>query len=607
MKKNIIIRMTAAFIAIVLLFQLASCESYPRKILRDEDNCNTRTIILLKKGEPRCNLSVSGEVMEQLLNENKELLDKMARYFNLLSDDSVDSNIIYINSRISKYMEGFTAYDKNTYIKAKNNLKMDLLNLLKYRDYYVSVEEESILVVCNSVSMTINVLETMYDKYFSQGVEQNGDYIITVPRYGIYNGTYLKGVGIAGTPIKDYSIVYPSLINSSEGCVAAKYLYDYLYENCGISIPLLLSDDTENVSNKYEIIVGDTSKKVCAEYYDKKPGLGDYKVIQEDNSLYILGGSDWAMQYAIDIFIRDYFSKELSIPEGYTISGNIYGKYLFEKYTGSNLRIISQNIWNNDANSAVWKAAGLNCSLSSRLKGFATVFMAYNPDIICLQESKNRDKVNEMIAMMNNQGRSYKLITGVGRMNYTPVIYNTDTLTLIKAGYSKFGDSGASESKSFTWAYFKHKQTGKCFIAVSTHLWWMSLMMNPFSGEVRQSQFEKIIDCVDKLLEQYNCPCFVVGDMNCNINTDEYQFALKSGFTDCYDIAEEFADNVSGRFECSQSIYSNQPQVGSYKNAIDHALVKNIGNSRVISYDYITPNFFGKLSDHAPLCLDICL
>ena len=607
MKRNIIIRAAVTLMAIVLLFQLASCESYPRKILSDEGSSNAHNIVLLKNGEPRCNLSISNKIMDRLLNENQDLLNKVSRYFNVLSDDSVDSNIIYINSRISKYMEGFTAYDKNTYIEAKKNLKMDLLNQLQYRDYYVAVEEKSVLIVCGSANMTIQVLRTIYEEYFSQGVDHNEKYIITVPREGIYNGTYLKGVGVAGNPIRDYSIVYPSLIYYSEGNTAAKYLYDYLYENCGVSLPLVVNDGKGNVYNKYEIIVGNTSKNICTEYYEKKPALSDYKVIQSKDNLYIMGGSDWAMQYAIDIVIRNYFSKELSIPEGYTISGNTYGECIFEKYTGANLRIISQNIWNNDINSTVWKAAGLDCSLSSRLKSFATVFMSYDPDILCMQEIKHHDKLNEMIDIMNQEGRNYALITASSKVNYTPLIYNTDTVTLVESGYHRFGYGSDSQSKSFTWGYFKHKETGKYFIAISAHLWWMNIKQNPNSVKFRQRQLKEISDFVDKLVEQYNCPCFVAGDMNCTIGTDEYKSAMQNGFTDCYDIATEFADNSSGRFACNQFVYSNQPRVGSYKNAIDHALVKNIGDAKVISYDYVTPNFFGKLSDHSPLCLDISL
>lgn len=607
MKRNIIIRAAAAFMTIVLLFQLASCESYPRKILSDEGSSNAHSIVLLKNGEPRCNLSISKKIMDRLMNENQELLNNVMSYFNVLSDDSVDSNIIYINSHISRYMNGFTAYDKNTYIEAKKNLKMDLINQIKYRDYYVSVEDKSVLIVCGSANMTIQVLETMYEEYFSKGVEYNEKYIITVPRNGIYNGAYLKGVGVAGNPIRDYSIVYPSLMYSSEGNTAAKYLYDYLYESCGISLPLVVNDDKANVYNKYEIIVGNTSKNICTEYYDKKPALSDYKIMQSNNNLYIMGGSDWAMQYAIDIVIRNYFSKGLSIPKDYTIIGNIYGKCLFEKYTGANLRIISQNIWNNETNSTVWKNAGLDCSLSSRLNSFATLFMSYDPDILCIQEIRNHDNLNKMISIMNHEGRNYKLITGSSRINYTPLIYNADAIKLIKSGYHEFDYGSDKKSKSFTWGYFKHKETGKYFVAISTHLWWKNTDKNSNSVKFRKDQLQEISDFVDKMVKKYNCPCFVVGDMNCTISTYEYKSALKNGFTDCYDIATEFADNSSGRFVCNQFVYSNQPRVGSYKNAIDHALVKNIGDSKVIAYDYVTPNFFGKLSDHAPLCLDIGL
>ncbi len=607
MKRNIIFRASALIVVMFLLMQFVSCESYPRKILSDEGDGESQTIVLLKDGEPRCNLVVSTEVMDKLLSENQNTLNKITRYFNILSDDSVDSNIIYINSHISKYMEGFTAYDKNTYIDAKKNLKMDLLNQLKYRDYYIAVEDKSMLVVCGSSAMIFEVLQTLYDEHITRGVEKDGKYMINAPRVGIYNGSYLKGVGIAGNPIRDYSILYPSVIYSSEGGKAAKYLYDYFYENCGVDLPLMFNDSSMGRDNQYEIIVGKSQKNLSSSYYSKKPELSDYKIVQSEDKLYIMGGSDWSMQYAMDIVIRNYFSQGLSIPENYTLSGTTYGEYLFEKYSGSNLRIMSQNIWNNDVNTPVWSAVGLDCSLSSRLKSFSNVFMSYNPDVICFQEIKHHKDLDKLLQMMNNKGRNYEMITCKKKVNYTPLVYNAATLTLIDSGYHKFGYGSDSSSKSYTWGYFKHNETGETFVAISTHLWWMNTSQNRNSVKYREKQLNEISTHIDKLIEKYDCPCFVAGDFNCRVGDSEYIASLKNNFADCYDIATDFADNTSGLFSCNPFVYSNQPRVGSYKNAIDHAWVKNIKDSKVIAYDYVTPNFYGKLSDHSPICLDISL
>lgn len=605
MKMNIIFRIAAVFTAIILLLQFVSCESYPRKILSDEGDSEAQAVVLLKDGERRCNLAVSTNVMERLKSDKKKLLDELTPYFNIISDDLVDSNIIYINSSISRLMDGFTAYDQNTYVEAKKNLPMDVLNQLMYRDYYVFVEEKSILVVCGSATMIFEVIQTLYDEYISQGVEEKGKYIMNLPQIGIYSGNYLKGVGIAGNPIKNYTIVYPSLIYSSEGSTAAKYFYEYFYENCGVSLPMTYNDNSKKI--EYEIVVGNTSKSVCRQYYSIERQLGSYRVVQSGKKLYIMGGSDWALQYAMDILIHNYFAQGLSIPENYTISGSIYGRCIFEKYAGANLRIMSQNIWGNYNNTPVWMAAGLDCSISARLKGFANVFMAYNPDVICFQEVNRSEKIIELLNMMEQKGQNYEFIDCGRSVNYTPLAYNTDTLTLVDSGEHKFEYGSDMGSKAYTWACFTHNKTRETFVVMSTHLWWMNLQQNGNSVDYRQRQLKEISDKIDKLIEEYKCPGFVLGDFNCNISSTEYKSSLENGFTDCYNIATEFADNVSGRFVCNQYFYSNQPSIGTYKKAIDHALVKNIGDSEVVSYDYITPNFFGKLSDHAPLCLDIKL
>ena len=110
----------------------------------------------------------------------------------------------------------------------------------------------------------------------------------------------------------------------------------------------------------------------------------------------------------------------------------------------------------------------------------------------------------------------------------------------------------------------------------------------------------------ENLRKKYNCPCFVMGDMNCNSQSKEFKSLLNLGFLDCYSEASEFARNSSGRFICNIERFSYRVNNGTYiKNALDHIVVSNLKKNQILVYDYVTPNFFGKLSDHAPVYIDV--
>ena len=126
------------------------------------------------------------------------------------------------------------------------------------------------------------------------------------------------------------------------------------------------------------------------------------------------------------------------------------------------------------------------------------------------------------------------------------------------------------------------------------------------SSDIRISQMKILNKQANELIEEYGCPCFIMGDFNCNTVSREFGVLEKLGFTDCHSIAEDYASNECGRYVCNASKFSYKQNAGTYKkNALDHILVKNLKKAKVLYYDYVTPNFYGKLSDHAPVYIDV--
>jgi Exonuclease III len=497
---------------------------------------------------------------------------------------------------------------------SKELLNDDKVKSLKYGDYVIKTDEEDgISIVCGSLDSVLDALNYFLSEYIQMGTSDEGKYLIDIPDSAVHVGHYLR-CSIADKPVEKYSIAYYCDKQYYDSRENASYLKNYILKNFGFE---LLTGET-SVVNKLEnkIVLGKTNLEVSKRFYSEKYDIMDYEIVQQGSNLFIMGGSDWAIRYAIDYLIDNFFSKERSIPRGFSTKGNFSGQQIFPMYGDSEIRIMSNNVWDYNDNTIAWRDYGENCFSLYRFKNMAKAYLAYSPDIISLQELNMRTAIsNGMQSEINLFGKQYRYVdrfssgyaAGCEERNCTPVLYNSETLTLLAAGEKQYPREGNNlQSKSYTWGYFEKKDTGFRFLVFSTHLWWKSDKSRKGSSDIRINQMMILNEKVDELIEMYSCPCFVMGDFNCNITSREFGEFEKLGFKDCHSIAEDYASNECGRFVCNRTRFSYKQNAGTYKkNGIDHIMVKNLKNAKVLCYNYVTPNFYGKLSDHAPVYIDV--
>lgn len=478
---------------------------------------------------------------------------------------------------------------------------------LKYKDYYITSDDDEIAIVCGSLDSAGEALDYIRTEYIEGGELQGDFYLITEPKNEIHEGQYLDAK-VSGNRLEDYTLVYCNEDTYYESEQPAEYLNDYFLKNLGRKLKVNILSRAINLSRK--IVVGKAPYSVSTEYYSQSPDICSYQIKQEGADLYILGGSDWAIQYAVDYMIDNYFSVDKNVPKNFYKSGSIYGEYLFDKYEGANLRVMTNNIWDKPCNTDAWKELGEDCSNNVRLKEIAKVYMAYEPDVLALQEM-NYYFLNYLVEKINEGDKHYKVadryVTGSAYRNFTPIIYNTKTVKLLDSDSHVFRYASNSNSKSYTWGYFEQKKTGNHFIVFSTHLWWQKDKNYPKSSYYREKQIAEICSKADELIEKYDCPCFIMGDFNCTASSKEYGTLSTLGFSDCYNTATQYAENSCGRFVCNSQTFSYKVTSSGYQKSIDHIAAKNLRQSEVLTYDYVTPTFYGKLSDHAPLYVDVSL
>ncbi len=280
------------------------------------------------------------------------------------------------------------------------------------------------------------------------------------------------------------------------------------------------------------------------------------------------------------------------------------------------LRLMSQNQWNYTNNNEVWEALRLDCSAEVRMKGHIQVFKDLMPDVMGGQEF-NKDMQLYFGLYCQEEKLPYTLIWG----NMTPIVYRADKLELLDTEYllypKKFRDYEGSfndaNSKACNMAVFREKASGKVFIFATTHLWWRNGTNPDYkfyqagSDEARAYQLGLANEMIERYRARYgNCPVVLVGDMNARLGTPALTFALgEGGYAHAHDVATEYAHEGRGYCACTPRGPADKWLDGTPADAIDHILVKGLPEGAVKRFDRYTPEYYLKLSDHAPVYIDM--
>lgn len=240
------------------------------------------------------------------------------------------------------------------------------------------------------------------------------------------------------------------------------------------------------------------------------------------------------------------------------------------------------------------------------------MYLACEPDVLCFQEM-TAVMINFIKNALKAEGKSYELLTYVSGSEkpYTCILYRSDRLKLLEQGHHDFAYGNDSNSKGYTWGYFEIKESGKRFVALSTHMWWKSESAQAGSNQWREDQANEIVAATAALQERLKCPIFAMGDFNCATDSKAFKNFLSGGFSDTFDLVDPatgFRDNNMGYHSCSASGYaretSNQPYKGK---SIDHIIVRNLLGTKILRFDHARPYFYIKLSDHYPVFVDVVI
>ena len=277
------------------------------------------------------------------------------------------------------------------------------------------------------------------------------------------------------------------------------------------------------------------------------------------------------------------------------------------------LRVMSHNQWRFDNNYPDWEKVGLDCSATTRTKGFAQVYKDLLPDLIGCQEVSFL-MADELLRHAKALNLHYSLLWG----RETPIIYNPEKFEVVDSAFDLYpekidgfdGVFNNYKTKSWTLGVFRVKENGKLFIFVSTHLWWKSSNPNDIyyqhgSEQARVYQLTLLNKVIDQYLQKYNCPVIIAGDFNANYTSSTLKYMIDNGFVHAHGVATDFADNTEGYHECGPSGFNKEYSTRTFEFAIDHLLLKNFDYITVKRFERYSPEYYLPLSDHSPVFIDI--
>lgn len=264
------------------------------------------------------------------------------------------------------------------------------------------------------------------------------------------------------------------------------------------------------------------------------------------------------------------------------------------------LKLMTSNIWGN---------CPPNLPIAERDDKLAAVFRHYVADIIGLQECSTRSRA-ERLNIINLSLRFYDelpiTLPATKKNNYTPILYNRDTLNVIDSGWHCFSGLNDVSSKSITWGIFEVKESGCKFLCFNTHFYWKKT--DP-GRAARICNTGELLELYWKIKDKHGeLPTFIIGDLNSRSDEPPIKVLAHYGFTEARYTAEESSPYKSYHdypvYDPVEECYSNGVMPSEAREeSIDHILCTR--DVVVKKFVTVTDREALDSSDHCPLYADV--
>ncbi len=499
---------------------------------------------------------------------------------------------------------------------------------LLQKDYSITRSGNKVVIVAGYADALPNAINAFTSKVVNEQTKEDGQTTVVfgTAHQIIYRYSY-KGadVKINGTPIADYTIVYPKNYTAAE-YEAANMLAQYITNFCGSTPDVRTDEETYD----HEIRMGNTARSAAVTL-----GKAEYSVTVDTNgNLQVSAGSLAAFYETPEVITNQFISVNKDITD---LSGDITAA--LEKIQDSMLkdpgdvRMVFHNVYGNETPD---KVTMTNLDLRCRLMPY--LYSEYGADFVCMQEytttARNKGFSANMAALGFAEVPSYVGKVQVGKYNSasgypktidvttnTPIFYNAEKWELLKSGHYVYttdkndNQRYTSCSKLLTWGIFKNKTTGKTVAIISTHF---DHQDTAEANARRLSECKELLNVANNTIltgEYANIPLIMGGDLNTCVDrevgkyntTGAMQELAKAGLINVQHTLEgaEQTSSYGGYpdFDKSLGYFTKLSGIKGDKNdSIDHCYYK--GDVTPTSFDIMNSQGALRTSDHLALVVD---
>ena len=406
-----------------------------------------------------------------------------------------------------------------------------------------------------------------------------------------------------GDSLADYRIVCSDMDNLYG---AATTIKQAIKKTCGVDLKIVLSNQP---ATQREIVIGEPREGMTASANGL--ALDEGLIAVQGKSILITARNVLATAQIASLFAEEYLSGAytnlFNFKSDFFATVNAFDG-LFqdatERASGTEVRVMSFNVLVD-----IWKDTPV---VKGRDNVVVQTILHYAPDVIGLQEASYTWHNNLKLYLKNT---GYQLTctertvsdSKYGKHNFNPILYNTETLTLLDSGVKEYKNKTNQYMRTRSWAVFEVKATGEKFVHLNTHFDAPGKTDKEKAENLaaRKEQCKELIAFKDELVATYNCPLFATGDFNTtegNDKTDKhlpYWYLRDNGLNDSKYSAEKIKRQPATWHELGTSVSGNP--AGSF----DH----------VFGTDRVTFKYFNTLidrplmsaSDHCPVYADAVL
>ena len=264
------------------------------------------------------------------------------------------------------------------------------------------------------------------------------------------------------------------------------------------------------------------------------------------------------------------------------------------------LKIMSHNVWG-------MFGAGIVKRVDNRRELMWDIYSTYTPDIIGTQEFSEAIRDSGLVKDLNilyEELDVSECVAEYGMLNhFTPIFYRRNTLEAIDCGFVLYDRKYNNyDSKGVTWGIFRHSLSGLIFSVANTHFWYRN-------GEEHDQARVENAKAVLELAKKLPKPFFLMGDLNCKIDSGAYKELIQNGLSDAQLTAPETnlgkAHHPYPDYDYDKQIFFGAPlPVGDYTKSIDHILVDFNHTAGVKRFMILTEQKALDTSDHCPIIME---